>query len=281
MTHETLAEIAALVGAASAALVLLGAPRRLQLVTGLGLLAVAEAMLIVALLPRDDLEQLASAKGIVALVAGALAATAGAWAFVRWPSVVPVALLLAAPFRIPVELGSQDAFLLLPLYVVLAAASLALIYRAFQAEELHDDSNLARRAGDCVHRLGRAVSAVGARPRRRWDRAALLRLPVRSTARGRRAVALCRLASPCARDVPRRPGSRLRGYRPLSGVDTHARLRARPARRERLHDVLPRHLPLQGPEHLRAPARVGLGPASSAALARPHPAARGRPCWQA
>jgi len=136
MTHETLAKIAALVGAASAALVLLGAPRRLQLVTGLGLLAVAEAMLIVALLPRDDLEQLASAKGIVALVAGALAATAGAWAFVRWPSVVPVALLLAAPFRIPVELGSQDAFLLLPLYVVLAAASLALIYRAFQAEEL-------------------------------------------------------------------------------------------------------------------------------------------------
>ena len=47
-----------------------------------------------------------------------------------------MALLLAAPFRIPVELGSQDAFLLLPLYVVLAAASLALLYRAIRAEAL-------------------------------------------------------------------------------------------------------------------------------------------------
>ena len=93
-------------------------------------------MLIVALLPRDDLERLASEAGIAALVVGALGATAGAWAFVRWPSTVPVALLLAAPFRIPVELGSQDAFLLLPLYVVLAAAALALVYRTFRSEEL-------------------------------------------------------------------------------------------------------------------------------------------------
>jgi O-antigen ligase len=67
---------------------------------------------------------------------GAGAAVAGAWAFVRYPATVPVALLLAAPFRLPVELGSQDAFLLLPLYVVLAAASLALLYRAIRGEEL-------------------------------------------------------------------------------------------------------------------------------------------------
>ena len=93
-------------------------------------------MLSVALLPRDDLERLASAVGIAALVVGALTAAVGAWAFVRWPSTAPVVLLLAAPFRIPVELGSQDAFLLLPLYVVLAAASLALLYRAIRAEAL-------------------------------------------------------------------------------------------------------------------------------------------------
>jgi O-antigen ligase len=136
MTHETLAEVAALVGAAGTALVILGPPRRAQLGAGMGLLAAAEAMLVVALLPSDDLERLASEKGAAAVALGAVAAIAGAWAFVRWPSVVPVALLLAAPFRIPVELGSQDAFLLLPLYVVLAAASLALLYRAFQAEEL-------------------------------------------------------------------------------------------------------------------------------------------------
>ena len=136
MTHEWLAEVAALVGAAGAALLLVGAPRRVQLVAGFALLAAAMAMLVVALLPRSDLEQLASAKGFAAIVVGAGVAFAGAWAFVRYPATVPVALLLAAPFRLPVELGSQDAFLLLPLYVVLAAASLALLYRAFRDEKL-------------------------------------------------------------------------------------------------------------------------------------------------
>jgi len=137
MTHEWLAEVAALVGAVGAALVLLETTRRAQLLVGFVLLAAAMAMLVVALLPRDDLEQLVSAKGLAALVVGGGTAAAGAWAFVRWPSTVPVALLLAAPFRLPVELGSQDAFLLLPLYVVLAAASLALLYRAaFRREEL-------------------------------------------------------------------------------------------------------------------------------------------------
>jgi O-antigen ligase len=136
MTHEWLAEMAAPVGAAGAALVLLGTPRRAQLLAGLTLLTAAMAMLAVALLPSDDLERLASAKGLAALAFGAAVALAGAWAFVRWPSTVPVALLLAAPFRIPVELGSQDAFLLLPLYVVLAAASLALLYRAYRGVEL-------------------------------------------------------------------------------------------------------------------------------------------------
>jgi O-antigen ligase len=136
MTHDTLAEVAALGGAAGAVLVILGAPRRAQLVVGFCLLVVAEAMLVVALLPGDDLERLVSAKGAAALALGAIAAITGAWAFVRWPSTVPVALLLAAPFRIPVELGSQDAFLLLPLYVVLSAAVLALLYRTFRGDGL-------------------------------------------------------------------------------------------------------------------------------------------------
>jgi O-antigen ligase/polysaccharide polymerase Wzy-like membrane protein len=136
MTHEWLAEIAALIGAAGSALVLLGLARRALLVAAFVLLAVAEAGLAVALLPGDDLERLLSSAGVAALVGCALFAGAGTWAFVRWPATVPVALLLAAPFRIPVELGSQDAFLLLPLYVVLAAASLALVYRAIRGEEL-------------------------------------------------------------------------------------------------------------------------------------------------
>lgn len=136
LTHENLAQIAALLGAAGSALVILPPPRRGALVGGFVLLACAEAMLAVALLPENDLERLASAMGAAAVVVGALAAVAGAWAFIRYPSTVPVVVLLAAPFRLPVDLGSQHAFLLLPLYLVLAAASLALLYRVVRGAEL-------------------------------------------------------------------------------------------------------------------------------------------------
>ena len=61
---------------------------------------------------------------------GLLAGLALAYVLVRWPTLTPIALLAAAPFRIPVDLGSQHAFLLLPLYGVLAAAVLAFCWQA-------------------------------------------------------------------------------------------------------------------------------------------------------
>jgi putative inorganic carbon (HCO3(-)) transporter len=131
-----LAQIAAVLGAAGSALVVLPRPRRAPLMTGFVLLAGAEAMLAVALLPVSDLRRLESTTGAAILVFGVAAASGGAWALVRYPSIVPVVLLLAAPFRLPVNLGSQHAFLLLPLYVVLAAASLALLYRVLRGEDL-------------------------------------------------------------------------------------------------------------------------------------------------
>ena len=67
------------------------------------------------------------------LVLGLAALTA---AFIRYPAIVPVAVVLAAPFRVPVTLGDQKAFLLLPLYAVLAAAALALIVRAGRSIDL-------------------------------------------------------------------------------------------------------------------------------------------------
>ena len=136
MSDETLAQIAALAGAAGAVLVVLPRTRRLPLFGGFLLLVSAEAMLAVSLLPRSDLERLTSARGAAAIVGGALVALAGAWLFTRRPALVPLAVLVAAPFRLPVELGTQDAFLLLPLYLVLAAASFAVLWRAFRREEL-------------------------------------------------------------------------------------------------------------------------------------------------
>jgi hypothetical protein len=131
MAHGNLAQGAALVGAVGSVLVLL-ARSRWPLAGGFLALLVAEALFAVALVPRHDLDRLTTPLHLAASVAGVVAVLAGAAAFVRYPAVVPVALLLAAPFRLPVNLGSQQAFLLVPLYGVLAAASVALVVRAFR-----------------------------------------------------------------------------------------------------------------------------------------------------
>jgi hypothetical protein len=129
--HENLAQAAALLGAAGALLLLLGRSR-MQLLGGLAALGVAEIALGHALVP--------SAAGLIghsparlgAVLLGGLLVTALAAAFVRWPYAVPVVLLVAAPFRQSVHLGGQQAFLLVPLYVALAAATLAFAYRTFR-----------------------------------------------------------------------------------------------------------------------------------------------------
>ena len=135
MAHGDLAQIAAVVGASGSVLVLV-AQRRGLLFAGLALIAAAEAGLAVALVPGDDLAKLVSPLRIAALVLAAAGVVAVAVLFVRWPALVPLGILLAAPFRLPIDLGSQHAFLLLPLYGVLAAAVLALVFRAARGDPL-------------------------------------------------------------------------------------------------------------------------------------------------
>lgn len=107
---------------------------RLSLYAGLGLLAAAEAMLAVALVPGHDLAKLKTPLHAVAIVLAVVGVVAVAAVFVRYPSLVPLAVLVAAPFRLQVDLGSQqNKFLLLPLYGVLAAAALALVARIARA----------------------------------------------------------------------------------------------------------------------------------------------------
>jgi hypothetical protein len=109
---------------------------RAQLLAGLALTTLAEAGLAVALIPGHDLKLLVSPPlHLGALVFGLLVVSAAAAVFVRYPIVVPVALLAAAPFRISVSIGSQKAYLLIPLYAVLAAAMLALVVRVSRARE--------------------------------------------------------------------------------------------------------------------------------------------------
>jgi hypothetical protein len=129
MPHGDLAQVAAVVGAVGSVLVLL-ARSRAPLLGGFGVLAAAEVMLAVALIPRSDLARLERPLPLAGVVVVVVAALALAYVLVRWPVLTPIALLLAAPFRIPVNLGSQHAFLLLPLYFALSAAALAFCWRS-------------------------------------------------------------------------------------------------------------------------------------------------------
>ena len=129
MEHVQLAEIAALLGALGAVGVLIPRGGIFPLI-GFVLLGAATGGLGWSLVGDDDIELLLGDPEGIALVAVGVAATiAGAVALVRYPAVVPVALLAVAPFRVPVQLGDEEAFLLLPLYLVIAAAVLALAYR--------------------------------------------------------------------------------------------------------------------------------------------------------
>ena len=129
MEHVEAAHAAALVGALGAALALLTRGRALPLL-GFALLGLAGAGLVLSLVSDDDLRLLFTTPEGIALVAtGVVAIVVAAVPLARYPEAVPVALLAAAPFRVPIELGREDAFLLLPLYFVLAAAVLALGYR--------------------------------------------------------------------------------------------------------------------------------------------------------
>ncbi|MCS7006881.1 MAG: O-antigen ligase family protein [Thermoleophilia bacterium] len=132
MEHPETAQVAALAGALGATLALL--PRdRFSPLLGIGLLGLGSLGLLRSLVADDDLRLLlAEPTGLALLATGAVGVVLAAVPLARYPGVVPVALLAAAPFRVPVELGSERAFLLLPLYFVIAASGLALGYRVLR-----------------------------------------------------------------------------------------------------------------------------------------------------
>ena len=141
MEHADTAQLAAVGGALACVLVLL-ARERLVLLGGLVLLAAAEVGLALSL-GDASLDKLSTAAGAGAAAAG-LILLAGAAALLAWrPAFVPIAVLVAAPFRPPLDFDSSNRFLvsfaedgrlgrLLPLYFVLGAAGAALGLRALR-----------------------------------------------------------------------------------------------------------------------------------------------------
>ncbi len=127
--NTDVAQVAALGGALGAVLVLVPRGRVAPLV-GFALLGLTTAAIAWSLVGTDDVKLLFGDLPGIALVCSAGAgAVLGAVLLARYPAVVPVAFLVVAPFRVPVQLGTDEAFLLLPLYAVLTSAVLALGYR--------------------------------------------------------------------------------------------------------------------------------------------------------
>ena len=71
---------------------------------------------------------------MVALGLVGLAATAAlAYVFSRWPVLLPLAIVAALPFRVPLNAGGDTANLLVPLYLVIAGGVLATTLRSRRA----------------------------------------------------------------------------------------------------------------------------------------------------
>ena len=145
MEHPDLAQLAAVGGAVGSVLVLL-ARGRLVLLAGLVVLAVSEAGLAYAL-GTGSLDRIDGVTGAAAAAIGIIVLGAAAALLARRPAIVPVAVLVAAPFRPPLSFDSGGTFLvsiaddgrlgrLLPLYFVLGAAGAALGWRALRGREL-------------------------------------------------------------------------------------------------------------------------------------------------
>lgn len=75
------------------------------------------------------------AAGGVGLLVALAALVAAAWAARRWPWAFVLACVAAAPARVSVHFGGQDAHLLVPLYCVLAAGVLATLYDALRGTD--------------------------------------------------------------------------------------------------------------------------------------------------
>jgi O-antigen ligase len=120
-----LARAGGAVGALGIAALLLGS-RRSWRVAGLAAWAAGCAALAIWLAPSGHHRAYAAAA-----VAGVIFAAGLAWLFVRVPWLLTVAVLACAPARIPVSVGHTKANLLLPMYVVVGAAALALVWELF------------------------------------------------------------------------------------------------------------------------------------------------------
>ncbi|HEX5376682.1 MAG TPA: O-antigen ligase family protein [Solirubrobacterales bacterium] len=124
---ELLASVGVLAAAGAAAGAILLPPGRTRAAMMLVALALFPVLILGDQWHSRAIADLRDSTGrMVALGALALAASAAlAFAFRRWPMLLPLAIVAALPFRVPLQAGGDTANLLVPLYLVIAGGVLA------------------------------------------------------------------------------------------------------------------------------------------------------------
>lgn len=128
---STLGDVAQTLGVILAALcaaaAICGPGPKLRALAVLGALGLAAALLAGHVWTSPQVVEARDRPALlaVALGAGVVALVVGAWVLDRRPTLLPLAVALTLPFRVPIEAGGDTANLLVPLYVVIGAGALA------------------------------------------------------------------------------------------------------------------------------------------------------------
>ena len=128
---DVLAAVGLIVAAAASGAAILLPPGRLRAVLMVAAMALFPVLILGDQWHSAQIVDLRHDEGrIVALLALA-AAVVGvlAYLFRRWPILLPLAIVLAIPFRVPLHAGGDTANLLVPLYLVIGAAVVATLLR--------------------------------------------------------------------------------------------------------------------------------------------------------
>jgi len=162
-----LPEVGIVAAAALAAVVMLHPDMRVQALAMLGALVLAPVLLLADIWHSPQLNIVhrhplaAAVGGVIALVA----VVGAGLLIVRWPEVLAGAVIVALPFRIPIEAGGVTSNLLVPLYFVVAAGSVAFIVTGLRGRSppgagggagsaAHPVGDGARRGGDPANPAG-------------------------------------------------------------------------------------------------------------------------------
>jgi putative inorganic carbon (hco3(-)) transporter len=132
---DLLAAAGLLIAAGASAAAILLAPGRLRALAMLIAIALFPILILGDQWHTDQIVDLRHDDArLAALLAGAAVAIGLlAYGFRRWPVLLPLAIVAALPFRVPLHAGGDTANLLVPLYLVIAAGVLVTLLRDWSA----------------------------------------------------------------------------------------------------------------------------------------------------